>query len=160
MFRKTVLVAGLLLSPTLAHAAPIEGRVMAIGGMEFRHEESDPFLGAALGADFELDKHTFAGAEVSAEHALRGQGEDECAFGFDEHARKVAVTVAARAGLVLDEVNKVYALAGVRFAEDESPLVYGLGVERKIGKFVASLEYRRVSEIRTNQVGIGLGLTF
>lgn len=160
MFRKTILAAGLLLSPTLAQAAPVEARFMAIGGAEFSHEETTPFLGAALGADFELDKHAFLGAEVSAEHALNDPSEDECGYWSDDDGRNVAVTVAARAGMMLEKVNKVYALVGIRFAEEESPLVYGVGIERTFGKFVAGLEYRRVSELRTSQVSLGLGLTF
>lgn len=160
MFKKAIAAAVLATCSSLASAAatqPIEFRLMAVGGAEFAHEESsETFVGAAIGADYELDDRTFVGAEASIERTLRSSSEKEheCA------PARTFGSATVRTGFVLAETNKAYVLAGVHFGSEEASAVYGAGIERKFGKLVGSLEYRRISEVNSNQIGIGVGFLF
>ena len=155
MYKSALVFACLALSATTANAETVEGRVQVLAGSELA-DEADGFIGAALGADYEIDKHTFIGAEVSVDHALSHHDVPT----WRRHLGDTTGSLVGRAGGTFEEVYKVYALAGVKMGSEETVPVYGMGIERKFGSYLASLEYRHVSEVGTDQIAFAIGITF
>lgn len=161
MFRELVLLTAACLAPMHAHAedavAEFSGRIVAKAGFDLgRHESTDVIASLAGGVDYNINEEAFVGVEASVAHAFNAGHHH---WLHDDEGRTTGALL-ARGGLVIATRTKAYALFGVRISSEEQPSVYGIGIERKIGRLLGSLEYQRANSYRSDQILLGLGVQF